>query len=651
MRAICYLVLIVALLRTDISAAQDFNPRTLDALDAMSGTVVDTDLVPVAPKFEDLAGGLSLLRDALGIIDSSIGATPAGRAATTRLLHLAQMLDADADHRRSSTGASMDRMDVQDVAALAEATGGFPDARDGVRYLFARKPSLRESFSHVEYIVIRLSAEPPRQVMFEMTTTPYRDLGPAWSRRELAPGDDLVELPTGEHGETRRFNLAALPDVVLAAKAFRLAARSSEAQRPYFTYVASRALSHAEPSAQETIAESVLNTTINALRQSKVATNDPALQALANRLRFAVPPAAFFARDFAKAASSYRELSHGEPDQRLWAAWGEGMARFGARDFVGATAAFDRVASLLTNGSRGEGYAYMLDTLLTLMPASERSTLADNDNWHTAAVARLSAAKIDDAKAAAYDFDFAHLMTTIGRTDLGLMHMLHRLDAARYLKGEIREKLESGYLREVAAFARDLCYGVSFTMRGQGVWEIRSTNGYPAQLDFLHNVARDGLPAGPGQIVSLDDGRPYGMTAPEEDCVTVGTAYGIPTSSQEATSESAHEPNSSAAAAAVANWALGARNRISPAPSIAPYLKLVWVEWFRQAFEPLKASSIRAESFVYKALDLTKITTPVQVLALKELPATTGDQAALIDEFISLRSYLETNYRQQSSRQ
>ena len=227
----------------------------------------------------------------------------------------------------------MDRLNAQDVAALAMATGGFPDAKDGVRYLFARQPSLRESFGREEYVVIRLSPEPPRQTVLEMTTAAYRDLGPPWSKREIGPGDDLVELPTGEHAETRRFNLAALPDVVLAGKAFRLAARASAAQRPYFTYVASRALGHAEPSEHETIAESVLSTTVSALRQSNAVTDDPVLRALTVRLRFAVPRAAFFARDFAKAASAYSELDQGDVDQRLWAAWGEGITKFRSARF------------------------------------------------------------------------------------------------------------------------------------------------------------------------------------------------------------------------------------------------------------------------------------------------------------------------------
>jgi hypothetical protein len=554
MRAISWLILVAAVLFTGASAAQNLNPRTVDALRAMSGTVADTDLVTIAPKFHDLAGGLTLLRDAVDIIDSSIGATPEGRAATTRLLHLALLLDADPAHRASPNGSSMDTLGVQDLAALSEATGGFPDANDGVRNLFARQPSLRESFGGEEYVVIRLSPDPPKQTVLEMTSSRDRDLGPTWSKRELGPGDNLIELPTGEHGETRRFKLAALPNIVLAAKAFQLAARSSVAQRPYFIYIASRALGHAEPSEQERIAESVLNTTINALRQSKIVTNDPALQALAERLRFAVPGAAFFARDFAKAASAYGELSEGPPDQRLWAAWGEGVAKFAARDFGGAAAAFDHVTNLVKDASRGEAYAYMLNTFVTLLPESERTVLSRADSWRTAVAERLAGKAIDETTAASYDFDFAHIMTTIGRTDLGLAHMMHRLDSARHLNGELRENLEIRYLREVAAFARDLCYGVSFVMSAEGRWEARRTNGYPAQLDFLHNITPDGLPAGPGQIVTLDRGRPYGMTAPEEDCVTVGTAYGVSTSAVNLTLQIAQEQNASAAA--VANWAL-----------------------------------------------------------------------------------------------
>ena len=82
----------------------------------------------------------------------------------------------------------------------------------------------------------------------------------------------------------------------------------------------------------------------------------------------------------------------------------------------------------------------------------------------------------------------------------------------------------------------------------------------------------------------------------------------------------------------------------SPPPSLAPTLKVVWVEWFSQQFEPLKALDQTAREFIYRPLNASGIAAPQQVEALKKHPAATVHQRALIDVFLSLRTLLERRY-------
>jgi hypothetical protein len=216
-----------------------------------------------------------------------------------------------------------------------------------------------------------------------------------------------------------------------------------------------------------------------------------------------------------------------------------------------------------------------------------------------------------------------------------------------------RQRLESGYLREVGAFARDLFFEVSFEMSPNTGWQPRATKGYPARLDFLDDIRPDGQPAGPGDVVLLQTGIPYGMTNPEEDEATAFAAYGVIADFQNVPKFVPVIPRKeqSETTKAVTNWALSARQRKSPAPSIVPYLKVIWLEWFSQAFEPLKNSALAARDFIYRPLAITGLTGYEKVNSLKKDPSITTHQLVILDEFIQLRTYLETNYAEHNLKQ
>jgi hypothetical protein len=284
------------------------------------------------------------------------------------------------------------------------------------------------------------------------------------------------------------------------------------------------------------------------------------------------------------------------------------------------------------------------------LPDNERDSLINTEAWLVATSAKLGPSAIDVRREAAYDFQLARLMVTIGRTDIGLNHMLRRFETVYSQAEEIRRELEPKYLHEIGAFARDLCYDISFAMSPQGGWRPRSVSGYPVQLDFLHNLGPDGKLVEPGEVVVLNNGLPYGMVNPEEDCATSFAVYGAV--GKFCTTSPLYDPlinqhQQSVTARGIARWAIAARERRNPAPSLAPYLKVIWLEWFSQAFEPLRCPQTESQTFIYRPLAATGLTSPEQVAALRNDPASTNQQRALINRFLTLRSFLERYYNLQ----
>src|SRR5690349_18750053 len=151
-RSVRALGLCIALLPATHANAEGLDQRTRDALAAMPKVQIDTDLTKVAADFRDLAGKPILWRDAASIVDSSLAREPSGRAAITRLLNLALVLENNPVKPFTTTGMSIDKLEPQDIQALREGTGGFPDTSDQLLYLLARKPSLRAPPNDGEYV-------------------------------------------------------------------------------------------------------------------------------------------------------------------------------------------------------------------------------------------------------------------------------------------------------------------------------------------------------------------------------------------------------------------------------------------------------------------------------------------------------------------
>jgi hypothetical protein len=629
--------------------AQSLSPQTHEVLQAMAEASSAADVERVASSaIADLDAKI-LWRDAVAIATSDMGSQPAGHAALTRLLWLALVLEVDADRKPSVVrDESLDELTPADLNALRVATG-FPQQSDALTYLLNRRLSLR-SKPQGEYSVVRLARKGGGCLVLEYASRPFQDLGPTWSARAFDDKSDPVEAAAEEQGQTRRMDLSRVPGLVLAAKAFRIAGLAPASRRAYAFYVATEAYAksvigvgmQAADGGSMGLASWALRRQLLDLLEEQP--RDPVLSQLASEMRMKIPTAAFFARAFERAAEFYAAEKGGEPERKLWAAWGEGISLFGAGKLSAVGPAFDGMTPFFGIADGAERYAYILLTFIERLDARERSMLGDLRRVVSAAQDRLTRADLQPAVLADLDMDFSRIMVTIGRSDIGIAHVLDRLRALDFATSPAQRRVESVYLHSLGAFARDLCYDISWTMSPNAGWRLRLTNGFAVQLDFLHNInARRTLTA-PGEVVTLESGTPYGMVSPEEDCATVLAAYGVigESASLSGAVQTSIEFGTSQRAVAIAKWAAAARDRTTPVASIAPYLKVVWAEWFSQQFESLKTQS--KHQFVYRPFNATGLAEPKMVRDLKAHPAATEQQRALIDTVLRVRELLEQRY-------
>jgi hypothetical protein len=693
-----FLVIMVVVLLAPGASSQTLDVLTQVVIEKARTAKTEADLRVVAEEFRSLVDPLALWYAAVYKARTAHG--PLARVDQINLLRLALILDPGGLTEIPSSdeqSAALDLLQPIELKALQTETD-FPLADDLLLYLLARQPSLKDHFSTDEvYRVTRFTPCNSNRTIKEWTSKPYMDLTSVSSAREIAPDKDSVELSSGELAQTRTFFLTALPDIVVAAKAVRIASLAPVPRRAYAYAVAYYALKHARGWENENIALTVWNILHKAIEYAEQSSSDPVLTRLAEALRRDKPGAAFFARCFVTAATDYQKAGNNpdaEPKVRLWAAWGEAISRFAAGEVAAARDGFGRMAALLGQGDKK--YAYLLGAFLDVLPEAERETLRDTAQWRVAASEQFAAVP-DPHQMVRIDDSFSQTMWTMGRTDLGLAHMLRRLEAVQALPRKDRDQLKPIYLHQVRILAEALFADISFmltTEKTSSRWEQRPVAGYPARLDFLHHLRSDCQPASAGEVVVLSERDPYGMQNPEEDRATILNAYGqivrdpygmqtleedratilnaygqieqTPSSSdllsdlvrdwllnhpiygnaarQSLTSPTA--PNSrTETTQGIARWVMDARDRTEPSPSIVPYLKLVWVEWFALAFPSWsRAPAGWLANSRYLPSEASGLTRPEQVVALKNHPAATSQQKVLIDRFLALRALFESEF-------
>ena len=146
-------------------------------------------------------------------------------------------------------------------------------------------------------------------------------------------------------------------------------------------------------------------------------------------------------------------------------------------------------------------------------------------------------------------------------------------------------------------------------------------------------------------FVSNGGYEPYPATSPEEDCAAVTAVYGVVDKSLPGFPLKA-TPNQERArtVSGIENWVQQAASRSYTGASIVPYLKLVYQEWFAQAFEPLRTLADSPQSYHYEPVDASALTTVGRVAMLRDHPAATPFQKRLIQLFLNTRAFLERNF-------
>ena len=616
------------------ATGQALDPFSFHILKVTEQIETSDDLAPT------IAADIIPWRDAIRIAASSRMNKSSERISIVRLMEAA-LIPADVD----MNSVSLDRLTNSDIMAMRKAVG-FPGACDILLYLLNRGPSLRDEFGYEEYIVQRFfpTGEPAR--LREKASRPYLGVESEFKTTIFDPEDDLVCRNPGEYAKTLRLNLAALPHLVLAAKAYRAAERAPQDRAIYPLLIASHAVNRMfEINRKADFRPLVYFAELKTMKALRAYTgNDPFLIGELRSIESRVADTAFAAQLFKDAAIAYTRAQVSMEDQnvRVSAAWGRAISLF-AYGAPGTGLAFDGVINLINSDTRH--YAILFGLLLNYLPADEAVRLGDVTSWRERLTETLGTelARLVKLPELAPENDFLNLMVTIGRPDIASRFLIDRIYS---VKGTPRE---DWYLRRLAAFINDYYYMISFQLSPARGWVRRETEGYNALLDFLDNFNPERRLVGRGEVVVSDGSYiPYSALTPEEDRATTFTVYGIFSEHMllqfDKEIVQRLDMDNAVIISGFEEWVRRAMSRIEPAPSIIPYLKLVFHEWFFQAFGSLKNPSIDASKFRYSTIDASFLTTPDRVKNLLQHPAATSHHENLIELFLQTRMFLEEMY-------
>ena len=594
----------------------------LEVRDVASGEIlaataeVDTseDLSALLTNLPTASSETALWMDAIGMTVKSVGRTPNGRASIARLMEAAVVHAGVAPDQ-----VALDRLSSEDIRAMQEIVG-FPDGGDLLNYLLRRGPSLRDSFEFGDqYSVMRFVEDEWHYVHERLDgRPPYLGIDPeeglniaGWLVTPFRGVEDPVATASGERAKSRTLNLTTLPEIVLAAKAFRAAARVPERYRVYPLLVAVQSVNRAfalRPDDFRWLAYAAEVELANALRIYR--DKDSYLRNEARRSGMRVPRAALVAGLFEVAAESFGALGVSDVDVfgEVSAAWGEAIARFAYGADAGS--ALGRVTERV--GADSLEYAALLNWFVEYLPQEEAELLGDFGSWRARAreVLQAGASEIDQSAERSLEDEFTRLMGTVGRPDIVVPFVMDRIEGARGTDRELE------LLRRLGASMQGVYSLMSFRLESENGWVYRSTEGYDPLLDFVGGV----------------EDMPYSSTTPEEDRVETMQAYGV---AERAGARDLSE---------METWIDGSMTRSSATGSIVPYMKIVWVDWFGLAFVEGGRPILEASEFRYEAMNASALVEIDRVRVLGEHSSATAHQKYLIDLLLRTRSFLEEVY-------
>ena len=621
MRPLATIALLAATIPIGHTTPHEFSQESVHILNAAAHDHTSHDLATTLAEIPSLVPDLSLWLDAIAIGDLPVGESEK-RAAITRLMEAALIRGGS-----KPDSVPLDYLSSGDIAAMRHAVG-FPDPADLLLYLLLRGPSLLDSFELGQYTAIRAASHgSPYRILFERSDIAYLDLSPTFRESILLREEDPVSRIPGEQAKTRRFNLSYLPDLVLAAKAFRAAQRAASDRSVYPLLIARRAVNRAflgsSPVVYSTEWEAV-----RALRS--YSGKDDYIRESATAAEFRIPVVDFSFRLFKDAAATFGNLATLDVDVpfTLWALWREALSLFAYR--ADARPAFDRIGDLIGPSTPREAHEFAL--FLHYLPSQDLAFLRRTTHWIATARAALRQNPIltDGPIDSDTEYTFPAQMRTIGRPDIAARFLMDRIRFSR----RTGDGHETDHLRGLAPFLKDYCYMISFTMSSTAGWQRRVTPAYNALLDFLHSVDDRAEPTARGEALAYDGTRfPYPALIPEEDCNIIFLAYGVVEHSQSPLMHRTPAEDRSRLVQEIENWVHEAMSRNEPAPSIVPYLKLIWTDWFAQAFEPLRNPFMDASDFRYYRTAASQLSHPAHVRTLADHPAATPHEKDLIELF------------------
>jgi hypothetical protein len=538
----------------------------------------------------------------------------------------------------------LDILSRNDINSLSGATL-YPAPTDQIRYLLEREPSLNDPElrqSESEYVSIRAQFDQNHVLVKEQTTTPYKGLAIEFSDRVLAKIDDSVSGTPGEQAQTRRVFLTALPPLILSAKFATLL--------PCFKSRADSAL-----------AEAILAVSLGKLSQidaaavdafwslSNAAANDliaeqgshEYLKQIYSVVSFQLALSAFERQRFDKASSAYQRLAQSGSSQALQRVglWGEAVVALALSEISRACQKFAEFSSNFVTGEEAKSVvmAGIVQNLSeTEVPQCNQfsETILDNTRKFIGAPQfELSPGR---------DVQITDVLQPIGRPDIGVRFYEGKLPLVVDRRKELPPAVEQTYLREFAAFLRDLYSQISFYMTVEDGWQPRPRAGYNLRLDFLHNLRPDGSPTGAGEIIVKTSGSPYAMGDPERDLATSIAAYGIPSNCPTKALPIGPDGDLTNGVKQFSQWV---RDSLSPPHGlVVPYLKLVWIEWFSCSFETLKEGDFDPSAFAYSPAEESGLTSIEQVSALATNSKADGQQHELINLMVRARMELSRLY-------
>ena len=533
-----------------------------------------------------------------------------------------------------ATSRPIAQMLPADVSAI-QARIGYPENDDLALYFFERGPSIHLP-TNGEYIIIRLAPNDAPRLVIEQSPLPQGS-GFESRQRIFAADEDPVAKNESERAKTLRLNMSAVAPLVVAARSYRIAEQLPEEIAVYALLIAMEALSDSTAAHPDELralgftGQTTAERALAALQRDGNLSDD--LTAEAEALELAFPTAAFFARQFPEAADAYGELATEPNDahEAAWRAWGVALSRFAAghRD----PADFERLATTLSPET--EQFAAIFLRFLSVLTSEDAAAFPHRTRWEDLAHDVATGASEDGPTRLNRDTDFLRLLETIARPDMALPFIMRRLESEREQPGR---PLEHRYLVSLGAFTRDLCHHISFRLSTFGIWERRDELGYDGLTDFLDNLHPSGRLTVSGEVVRPHPGFvPYPATEPEEDCAVMLVASGIAPGLIGAEDTLQLAP-------AFFDWVSEALEREDPRPSIAPYMKLIYLDWFATAFEPLRRTTGGPVSWQYDPLGLSDLTDPAFARNLLTDEAFHPEQRRHLTLMLTVRDYLETRY-------